>query len=164
MPSAWEVSGLIISQTNRSERIKALSKAFYADSSDFVPKLPFQCGAARSHSDDCALAMPGKGKLLMNGWNEEGRGVSWSLAGRKSGNFGIRRGRDVTGQTGTPRNISDIRPSPISKHKFAQAFRSLGADRSSDENSESIWPYLPFVWLLPVPFLIHTNWRVKPPS
>ena len=33
---------LIISQTNRSERIKALSEAFHADLSDFVPKLPFQ--------------------------------------------------------------------------------------------------------------------------
>lgn len=31
------------SPTNRSERIKGLSKEFYADPSDFVPKLPFQC-------------------------------------------------------------------------------------------------------------------------
>ena len=76
MQSAWELPGLIISQTNRSERIKALSKAFYADSSDFVPKLPFQCGAARSHSDDCAAAVPGKGNLLTNGANEEGGEVS----------------------------------------------------------------------------------------
>ena len=52
----------IISQTNRSERIKGLSKACYADFSDFVPKLP---------SPDAR-----KGKLLMNVANEEGGEVS----------------------------------------------------------------------------------------
>ena len=59
----------IISQTNRSERIKGLSKACYADLSDFVPKLPSQCAAG-------SICDARKGKLLMNVANEEGGEVS----------------------------------------------------------------------------------------
>ena len=69
---------LIISQTNRSERIKALSEAFHADLSDFVPKLPFQYADSISRWPREANR---KGDLLMNRASEGGGEVSWSLPG-----------------------------------------------------------------------------------
>ena len=115
---------LIISQTNRSERIKALSEAFHADLSDFVPKLPFQYA-------DSISRWPREANRKGESFDESGKWRRWrgQLIFAWAGNLTTLGNLAIFGQEGDapmwleetdpPRNISEIDRSPISANLLA---------------------------------------------
>ena len=115
---------LIISQTNRSERIKALSEAFHADLSDFVPKLPFQYA-------DSISRWPREANRKGESLDESGKWRRWrgQLIFAWAGNLTTLGNLAIFGQEGDapmwleetdpPRNISEIDRSPISANLLA---------------------------------------------
>ena len=115
---------LIISQTNRSERIKALSEAFHADLSDFVPKLPFQYA-------DSISRWPREANRKGESLDESGKWRRWrgQLIFAWAGNLTTLGNLAIFGQEGhasmwleqtdPPRNISEIDRSPISANLLA---------------------------------------------
>ena len=126
---------LIISQTNRSERIKALSEAFHADLSDFVPKLPFQYA-------DSISRWPREANRKGESLDESGKWRRWrgQLIFAWAGNLTTLGNLAIFGQEGDapmwleetdpPRNISEIDWSPISANLLAISGHRMRTGRS----------------------------------
>ena len=126
---------LIISQTNRSERIKALSEAFHADLSDFVPKLPFQYA-------DSISRWPREANRKGESFDESGKWRRWrgQLIFAWAGNLTTLGNLAIFGQEGDapmwleetdpPRNISEIDWSPISANLLAISGHRMRTGRS----------------------------------
>ena len=126
---------LIISQTNRSERIKALSEAFHADLSDFVPKLPFQYA-------DSISRWPREANRKGESFDESGKWRRWrgQLIFAWAGNLTTLGNLAIFGQEGDapmwleetdpPRNISEIDRSPISANLLAISGHRMRTGRS----------------------------------